>query len=140
MHPRRHTSDTNTTERAPAEQGQATVEFALVLVPLCIILFGIVEFGMAFWTYQQVSAAASEGARRASISRTYTDRLVRVDTAAKQSSPNLKPAALHVTTTSTWDAGAPVTVRVAYPESITVMGIPFFTTDLVVSRTMRVEQ
>lgn len=117
------------------------VEFALVLFPLCLILFAIVEFGMAFWTYQQVSAAASEGARRASISRTFTTtRNERVTEAVKAASPMLDGEQMNVTVSSTWTPGDEVKVTVTYPEVITIMGIPFFNANLTGERTMRVEQ
>lgn len=45
-------------------------EFALVLPILLAVLFGIVEFGIAFNRAQAVEAAAREGARLASISTT----------------------------------------------------------------------
>jgi Flp pilus assembly protein TadG len=122
------------------ERGQAMVEFALVLPILCLILFAIVEFGMAFWRYQQVSAAASEGARRAAVSRTYADRTSRAVTAAKDASPNLSPSQMNVTVSSAWTAGSPVTVTVTYPQKITVMGVTLYNGSLTGKRTMRVEQ
>ena len=56
--------------RSPAssERGATLAEFALVLPLLVIILFGIIEFGIAFNRAQAVEAAAREGARLASIS------------------------------------------------------------------------
>lgn len=125
---------------ATPERAQATVEFAMILPILCLILFAVVEFGMAFWTYQQVSAAASEGARRAAVSRTYGDRETRARDAARAASPGLTASSLNVTTTSTWDPGDPVRVVVTYPESIRIMGITMFNQNLRVERTMRVEQ
>lgn len=50
------------------EDGAGLAEFALVLPLLIIILFGIIEFGIAFNRAQAVEAAAREGARLASIS------------------------------------------------------------------------
>ncbi|MCW2921821.1 MAG: hypothetical protein JWL76_1695 [Thermoleophilia bacterium] len=122
------------------ERAQATVEFAMILPILCVILFAVVEFGMAFWTYQQVSAAASEGARRAAVSRTAGDRTTRARDSARAASPGLTASSMNVTTTSTWVAGDPVTVVVTYPEDITIMGKQLFHKDLKVTRTMRVEQ
>ena len=136
----RVTTARSATSHRPQESAQAAVEFALVLPILCLILFAIIKFGMAFWTYQQVSAAASEGARRASISRTYTDRTTRVQTAARSSAPNLTASSMTVTTTSAWTPGSPVTVRVSYPQNITVMGVTFFNGSLSATRTFRVEQ
>ena len=122
------------------ERAQATVEFAMILPILCLILFAVVEFGMAFWTYQQVSAAASEGARRAAVSRTFGNRDTLVRDAARAASPGLTASSMNVTTTSTWDPGDPVRVVVTYPEDITILGISMFDRDLRVERTMRVEQ
>jgi Flp pilus assembly protein TadG len=116
------------------------VEFALVLPILCTILFAVVQFGMAFWTYQQVSAAASEGARRAAVSRTASDRTTRAVNAAKDASPNLTASQMNVSVTSAWTPGSTVTVTVNYPIDITVMGVTFLHSDLVGRRTMRVEQ
>ncbi len=122
------------------ERAQATVEFAMILPILCLILFAVVEFGMAFWTYQQVSAAASEGARRAAVSATFGDRTTRVRDAARNASPGLTASNMTVTTSSTWTPGTPVTVTVEYPEDITILGITMFHKNLKVIRTSRVEQ
>ena len=116
------------------------VEFALVLPVLCLVLFAIIQFGIAFWHYQMVSAAASEGARRAAVSRTYADRTARVTQAVTQASPQLTASSLTTSINTTWAAGAPVTVTVTYPESINVMGITVWNGNLRGTRTMRVEQ
>lgn len=49
--------------------GASAVEFALILIPLFLIVFGIIEFGMAYNRSQGAHAAAREGARVASIGR-----------------------------------------------------------------------
>ncbi|MCW2925814.1 MAG: TadE family protein [Thermoleophilia bacterium] len=132
-----HDSATGTPE---PEAGQAMVEFALVLPVLCVLLFGIVEFGLAFWHYQMVSAAASEGARRGAISRTASDRTSRVIQTVKDSSPQLDPTKISTTVTSTWAAGSTITVNVSYPQTISIMGVTLFNSNLTGKRTMRVEQ
>lgn len=138
MHDASPTSTEVTAEPAP-EGGQAMVELALVLPVLCLILFAALEFGTAFWHYQQVSAAASEGARRAAVSRTASDRDSAIRTAVETASPSLDENAIGVAVSSTWRSGDPVTVTVSYPEQIRVMGITFFDTNLVSRRTARVE-
>src|SRR5262245_16242064 len=55
LHARRH------------ESGAAAVEFALVLMPLMLLIFGIIQYGMYFWARQSAVAAAREGERRASV-------------------------------------------------------------------------
>ena len=47
--------------------GQSLVEFALVLVPLFILLLGIIQFGFIFNTYVTMTNAAREGARSGTI-------------------------------------------------------------------------
>ena len=41
------------------------VEFALVILPLMVVLYGLIYFGMALATKQRVTNAAAEGARAA---------------------------------------------------------------------------
>lgn len=52
------------------QKGQALVELALLLPLLLLIVFGITEFGRAFYIKNALTNAAREGARRASVSAT----------------------------------------------------------------------
>jgi Flp pilus assembly protein TadG len=45
------------------ESGQDLVEYALVLPLLLALIFGTIEFGIAFFNYSTISNAAREGAR-----------------------------------------------------------------------------
>ena len=129
-------------QRREGERGQATVEFALILPILVIVLFGTIEFGHAFWTYQQVSAAASEGARRAAVSRNSDSRDADIETAVTNASPNLT-GALTVNSASTWAPGQPVTVTITYQLDSIGMGLLStlgFDGTLTSQRTARVEQ
>ena len=47
------------------ESGSALVEFAIVLLPLCIILFGIITYGVDLSFKQSMTQAADEAARAA---------------------------------------------------------------------------
>ena len=49
------------------QDGAAAVEFALLLPLLVLLLFGIIEFGLAFNTRIQATNAAREGARMAVV-------------------------------------------------------------------------
>jgi TadE-like protein len=49
------------------EDGAAAVEFALVVSLLFVLLFGIMEFGLAFFQLQSLRSATREGARAAAI-------------------------------------------------------------------------
>jgi Flp pilus assembly protein TadG len=48
-------------------RGQSLVEFALVLVPLLMLILGIVQFGLIFNSYVTMTNAAREGARTGTI-------------------------------------------------------------------------
>jgi Flp pilus assembly protein TadG len=43
--------------------GASAVEFAMILSPLCLIFFGVLEFGRAMWTREALQEAATAGAR-----------------------------------------------------------------------------
>jgi Flp pilus assembly pilin Flp len=49
------------------QEGAAAVEFALLLPLLVMLLFGMIEFGLAFNTRIQATNAAREAARRAVV-------------------------------------------------------------------------
>lgn len=53
--------------RARNEQGQATLEFALVISFLLLLLFGIIDFSRIFFAYATMSNGVREGARYAII-------------------------------------------------------------------------
>ena len=46
-----------------SEDGAALIEFALVLPILLLLVFGIVDFGIALWNREVVTTASREGAR-----------------------------------------------------------------------------
>jgi len=49
-----------------SERGNAMVEFAIILPLLLIVVFGIIDFGRALYTANNLTAAVREGARLAS--------------------------------------------------------------------------
>ena len=49
------------------EQGAVAVEFAIILPLLSLILFGIIQFGIAFSQYEVYVGAAREGGRYAAV-------------------------------------------------------------------------
>jgi len=49
------------------EIGQSLVEFSLVLPIFLVLIFGLVDFGRAFYTWLIVTEAAREGARAAAV-------------------------------------------------------------------------
>lgn len=58
------------------ERGASAVEFALIAALLFVILFGVVQFGIAFNRSQGLHAAAREGARIGSLPETTIDQIV----------------------------------------------------------------
>jgi Flp pilus assembly protein TadG len=52
------------------DRGAAAVEFALIVPILLILVFGIVDFGLAMFSQNMVGNAAREGARTASLGGT----------------------------------------------------------------------
>jgi Flp pilus assembly pilin Flp len=52
---------------AKREEGAAAVEFALIVGLLAMLIFGMMEYGLAFWQLQSLRAATREGARVAAV-------------------------------------------------------------------------
>ena len=53
--------------RARQEDGAAAIEFALIVPVLVLLLFGLIEFGMAFLQVQSIRAGVREGGRAAAV-------------------------------------------------------------------------
>jgi len=54
------------------EGGAAAVEFALVLIPLLYLVFGIIQYGWYFYAMQSGSAAVGDAARRLAVGNCQT--------------------------------------------------------------------
>jgi Flp pilus assembly protein TadG len=100
------------------EQGTAVVEFALVAIPLCLILFGILDFGRALNYYNDVTQLAGQGARAAAVNQnidgTTADATFQAKLAAENDSPELTNKVQVCIQTVPSQVGAPVTVSVKY--------------------------
>jgi Flp pilus assembly protein TadG len=77
--------------RLHSDSGAVAVEFALVMVPLLLILFGIIDFGFAFNNQLAVTAAAREGARIMAVESNKADAATDAIKAVKAASTQLKP-------------------------------------------------
>jgi Flp pilus assembly protein TadG len=55
------------------EDGAAAVEFAIVASLLFVLIFGIMEFGIAFFQLQNLRSSAREGARVAAVGGNRTE-------------------------------------------------------------------
>jgi Flp pilus assembly protein TadG len=84
--------------RISREEGVAAVEFAIILPVLCLILFGVLEFGRVWSQYQLYQGAAREGARCAAVKATeFSDCEIQaeIDQAASPYDWN-EPAAVNI--------------------------------------------
>jgi Flp pilus assembly protein TadG len=54
------------------EHGASAVEFALVLIPLLYLIFGLVQYGWYFYAMQSGSSAVGDAARRIAVGNCQT--------------------------------------------------------------------
>ncbi len=128
-----------TTRDPRSERGQSLVEFALVAPLLLLILFGIVQFGIAFKNSITIADAARAGARTAAVNRTAADPVAVAKQAVLNASTDLDTSKVTVSVTSPWQQGSDVTVKASYPYSIDILGIVVASGNLSSSTTERVE-
>src|SRR3954470_20546384 len=108
--------DKHARRRSRDDSGQVAVEFALVLTVLCLILFGILRFGLLFYNYIDLTSATRVGARKASISRNDATAWAPVRKTVKDSTAvvNDDNPAITVSPSPPWASGTDVTVKVSY--------------------------
>ena len=105
-----------------SERGQTMTEFAIILPVLVVLLFGIIQFGIAFNNYVTITDAARAGARKAVVSRQAGNPAGDCTSMVRSSASDLDQTKLQVTCSSTWAIGDDVTVDVQYPYSISLIG------------------
>jgi len=110
------------------ESGQALVEFALVAPVLFLILFAIIQFGIAFMHSVALTDAVRAGARKAAVSRTAADPTAAATSAVLGAATDLDRSTLQDGLTvdpgaSGWVAGGSVTVSAQYPYQVNILGI-----------------
>ena len=134
--------------RASESRGQSTVELALVLPLLALVLFACLKVGLAFFSYEQVASAANAGARAAAVNHG-GDPTVAARAAAQSMSPTLgltdsQVSVSYVSTASppgaSWSYPGSVTVTVDYPVTFSIFGEFPQTYDLKASATKRLER
>jgi Flp pilus assembly protein TadG len=84
------------------ERGAAAVEFAIVASIFFLLVFGIIDFGFGFHTWNGTANAAREGARKAAVDPNPGAIIART----KQSVDYLDPARLSVAVTCSRGGGA----------------------------------
>jgi len=105
------------------DSGQTMVEFTLVLPILCVLLFGILEFGIVWNHYVTLTDAVRAGARKAAVSRPLgaSGAVAAAQQAVINASGDLDQSKLPApTVTSTWVHGDPVTVCAQYPYNLSI--------------------
>ena len=73
--------------RVRGEDGAAAVEFAIVAVLFFTLVFGIIDFGFAFHSWNNTANAAREGARRGAVTSDPIDIANRTKAAASTLDP-----------------------------------------------------
>jgi Flp pilus assembly protein TadG len=130
------------------EEGQAMVEFALVVPVLLTLVLGIIQFGILFNHSLTVADAVRAGARQGAVSRTLPGGPAAATAAAEARvrsaaagtlSDAADPAELVVTVTSTFAQGSDITVKATYPYTINIFGVPVKTGRFTSETTERVE-
>jgi Flp pilus assembly protein TadG len=110
--------------RMKNEQGQTMTEFALVLPILVVLLFGIIQFGIAFNNYVTLTDAVRAGARKAAVSRNSSDPAGACRAAILAAADNLDKTDLqqNLTCSSSWAPASDVTVSADYKYDISLLG------------------
>jgi Flp pilus assembly protein TadG len=122
-----------------SEQGQALTEFALAFPLLALVLFAVIQFGIAFNNYVTLTDATRAGARKAAVARQLSNPTNACVTAIRSSASDLNQSNLSSSCTSTWQPGADVTVTATYPYSISLLGLVVKSGRLSSTTTERVE-
>jgi Flp pilus assembly protein TadG len=133
--------------RRRGEEGQAMVEFALVLPVLLLVLVAILKFGLTFENYLTLTDAVRAGSRQLAVGRGSANACTSATNLVQSSASGLNTANLTVTTSLTspdtctsLTEGNAATVSATYPCDLTVLGINFFPScKLTASATERVE-
>jgi Flp pilus assembly protein TadG len=119
------------------EKGQALVEFALVAPLLLLLLFAIVQIGIAYKNSLALADAVRAGARAAVVSGR-DGAAAAAEQAVLASAPNLDQTELEDGITVNVGATA-VTVNATYPYSIDLLGIVVKSGSLSSSTTEEIE-
>lgn len=106
------------------ERGAAMAEFALVIPLFIILVFGIIQFGIALNRVQAFHAAAREGARVGSLESSSTTDINNAVDAALAGFPSVSPTISVSPGTCAGRPGAPITVEVTAPYTIQIPLLP----------------
>jgi Flp pilus assembly protein TadG len=109
------------------QDGQSVTEFALVLPILAFLLFAVIQFGIVFNNWVQLTDATRAGARKGAVSRHLPNPKAACEDAVRASATNLKPSngltATCTTSPGNWQPADELTVTATYPYQISLFGI-----------------
>ena len=105
------------------ERGQTMTEFAFVLPILLVVLFGIIQFGIAFNNYVALTDAARAASRKGAVSRNASNPKGDCESAGYAAGSNLQQPHVKfiLTCNSSWAIGSDVTVTATYPYDIKLL-------------------
>jgi Flp pilus assembly protein TadG len=121
------------------QQGQTMTEFAIVLPILVLLVFAVIQFGIAFNNYLTLTDAARAGARKAAVSRLSGNGGSVATDAVRAAAVDLNQSNLDVSVSSSWQHGSDVSVTATYPYSISLLGLVVKSGRLSTTVTERVE-
>ena len=114
------------------------VEFAIVMPLLMLVLLAIVQFGVTFKNYMELTDAVRAGARAAAVSR--NDAVPGQKARTQIEGAGMQNVSVAVDTPDgAWSAGATVTVSATHPYNISLLGLVVMSGDLHSTTKERVE-
>jgi Flp pilus assembly protein TadG len=127
--------------RLRRENGQALVEFTLLIPVLLFVLLAIAQFGDLYNHYVTITDATRAGARMAVVSRAVADPSGTAIQAVRDSAHQLDQTKLTVTVTPAppWTSGQQITVSASYPYALDLAGLVVKSGTLTSSTKERVE-
>jgi hypothetical protein len=127
--------------RIDNQDGQALVEFALLLPILMGILIAILQFGVVFKQYLTLTDAVREGARKAAVSRRLSSPgdYVKQEVVKAGSDLGSEFDTSDVDVTSPWTPGSDVVVKAWFPYEIEVLWFVVKSGSMTSTATERVE-
>lgn len=108
------------------QKGQTMTEFALVLPIIALLLFAVIQCGIAFNNYLTVTDSARAAARKGAVSMYGGGSPSSAATAAaRASAQNLDQSKFQVSVSASpsWEKGADVIVTTSYPYEISLLGL-----------------
>jgi Flp pilus assembly protein TadG len=100
--------------RSRDDRGAAAVEFGLIAMILFTLLFGIIQFGLWFWSWQTAAHAAREASRVAAVSPCDNTKISTAGSDALDGAPKTDTPSVTITKTSPVKVGDGITVQVKF--------------------------